>query len=111
VSKQSRVGEDVNVTVDLENSGARAGEEVVELYLKNPKSDEIRTLQGFERIALRAKEHKTVHFSLKAAQFAHVTETGAKIIDPGTFEITAGGKQTGGVSARFELTGAAKKVD
>jgi beta-glucosidase len=111
VPKQAKPGDDIKVTVEVENTGTRAGEEVVQLYLKRTGSGPIRSLEGFQRVALRAKERKTVQFTIQPRQFAHVTADGAKIVDPGMFEISVGGKQTGISSARLQMEGAAKKVD
>jgi beta-glucosidase len=56
-----------NVSVEVENSSAIAGEEVVQLYVKREgggPDDPIRSLAGFRRIPLRAHERKTVPFDL-----------------------------------------------
>jgi beta-glucosidase len=56
-----------NVSVEVENSSAIAGEEVVQLYVKREgggPDDPIRSLAGFKRIPLRAHERKTVPFDL-----------------------------------------------
>jgi beta-glucosidase len=111
VPKQAKPGDEIKVTVEVENTGTRAGEEVVQLYLKRTGAGPIRSLEGFQRVALRAKERKTVQFTIQPRQFAHVTADGAKIVDPGVFEISVGGKQTGISSARLQMEGAAKKVD
>src|SRR5207253_9212657 len=57
----------IKVKADVENSGKRAGDEVVELYVHQVSSTVKRPRQqlaGFERIALRPGEKKTVTFSL-----------------------------------------------
>jgi beta-glucosidase len=65
-----------HVTFEIENTGARAGEEVAELYVKGS----VRSLAGFQRVALRPKERKTVQFTLPSKNIT---------------EIYAGGAQTG----------------
>jgi beta-glucosidase len=104
--KQAAPGDEVKVSIEVENTGTVAGEEVVQLYLRRIGDGPIRSLEAFERVPLRAKERKTVGFTLQPRQFA-----GVKIIEPGIFEITVGGKQTGVVSARIQMQGAAKKVN
>src|SRR3984957_20158411 len=101
--KQAAPGDEVKVSIEVENTGTVAGEEVVQLYLRRIGAGPIRSLEAFERVPLRAKERKTVGFTLQPRQFA-----GVKIIEPGIFEITVGGKQTGAVSARIQMQGAAK---
>jgi beta-glucosidase len=61
----AKAGSPVKVSVEVENSGNRDGEEVVELYVKHPGV--VRELQGFERVALRAGEKRTVEFTVTRA--------------------------------------------
>jgi beta-glucosidase len=80
VPKQAKAGDEISVSVEVANSGAVAGEEVVQLYTKtNGAGDPIRSLQGFERIALRPKERKTVQFKLPP-----------RSVKPGPLEISVG---------------------
>jgi beta-glucosidase len=63
----------VTVNVDVTNTGSRAGDEVVQLYVKHLRSKVDRPreeLKGFQRIALQPNETKTVQIPLKAATLA-----------------------------------------
>ena len=102
VPKRAKPGDSINVTVEVENTGGVGGEEVVELYLKRS----VRSLEGFQRVALRPKERKTVQFTLQPRQFAN----GAKVIEPGTFEISVGGNLAGSVTTRLKMEGAPKSL-
>jgi beta-glucosidase len=85
--KQVKAGEPAKVAVEVENTGKVAGEEVVQLYLsaaKRTASSPIRSLAGFERIALKPGEKKTVEFSLTPKQ-----------LSAGSFQIAVGGRQPG----------------
>ena len=66
----SRAGKDtLKVTLDITNSGARAGADVVQLYATPPASSqpqEIRALCGFTRVQLKAGEKKTVTITVPA---------------------------------------------
>jgi len=73
---QARAGGLVKVSVDVRNSGQRAGDEVVQLYVKHPGV--VRELQAFERVPLAPGEHKTVELSLSRPS-------------PGDIEIMVGG--------------------
>jgi beta-glucosidase len=56
-----------NISVEVENTSAVSGEEVVQLYVKRDgggPDDPIRSLAGFQRVALRPRERKTVQFRL-----------------------------------------------
>ncbi|HKQ51678.1 MAG TPA: glycoside hydrolase family 3 C-terminal domain-containing protein, partial [Pyrinomonadaceae bacterium] len=64
----------VVVSVDLKNTGRRAGEEVVQLYVKHLDSKverPLKELKGFARVALRPGETKTVSLTLKQEQLAY----------------------------------------
>lgn len=64
----------INVSIDLQNSGELAGEEVVQLYVQHPKSAVPRPLQelrGFQRVASKPGERKTVEFLLPAKSLAY----------------------------------------
>jgi beta-glucosidase len=65
VPDEASAGSPVKVSVEVENSGKRDGEDVVQLYVKHPGV--VRELQGFERVPLRAGERKTVSFTVKRA--------------------------------------------
>jgi beta-glucosidase len=69
-----------NVSVEVENTSAIAGEEVVQLYVKRSAAgpdDPIRSLAGFQRVALKPRERKIMRFTLKTRS-------------PGTFDISVG---------------------
>jgi len=101
------VGADVTVT----NTGALAGDEVVQLYLKFPpvKGAPRIALRGFERIHLDPGASQKVHFELKPRDLGMVTENGDPIIAQGDYAISIGGGQpeTGapGLTGRFHIDG------
>jgi beta-glucosidase len=84
----------VVVDVSVQNTGTRAGAEVVELYVKEnkPKIDRpVHELKGFQRVELQAGETKWVHFRLDRSAFAYWDpETKAWTVDPGEYEIQVG---------------------
>jgi beta-glucosidase len=96
---RAATGEAVAVSVEVENTGSRAGEEVVQVYVKPPGPEgapgPIRSLEGFERVALRAGERKTVRFTLTPRQLSRVTAEGRRVVEPGVVQIAVGGKQPG----------------
>ena len=60
-------GGEARVSVDVKNTGARAGEETVQLYMHEkyaPVSTPVKHLHGFERVALEPGETKTVTLTL-----------------------------------------------
>jgi beta-glucosidase len=84
VPPEVKNGAGMKVSVEVENSGKRAGDEVVELYVKR----EVRSLQGFQRVSLKPGEKRLVEFSLSPQQ-----------VGSGAVEISVGGN-----SATQELT-------
>jgi beta-glucosidase len=117
-------GEEFEVSVMVENTGKRAGEEVVQLYLRDVESSvpvPIRSLQGFERIFLQPGEKRAVCFRLTPRQMTLIDEKGRLIVEPGVFEVAVGGGQPGGkfsgaekapvVVGQIEVTGPAYVVE
>jgi beta-glucosidase len=108
--KQVKIGDSVKITVDVTNTGVRDGEEVVQLYVKGRATggEPIRSLEGFQRVPLKAKQTKTVEFTLKPEQLSHVPADGRRVTDPGAMEISIGGQQplpgaTNVVTSTFQL--------
>jgi beta-glucosidase len=67
-------GDTITVSVDVTNTGARAGDEVVQLYVQHPGSKVERPLQdlrGYRRVGLAQGETRTVTFPLAAASLAY----------------------------------------
>jgi beta-glucosidase len=96
-----RAGEGLTVQVEVENTGWRSGDEVVQLYL-NAIDPAVRAprrqLAGFARVNLHPGERRVVGFALRPEQFALVDESGARIIRPGAFGLSVGGGQPRGAS-------------
>ncbi|MCJ7819594.1 MAG: glycoside hydrolase family 3 C-terminal domain-containing protein, partial [Bacteroidales bacterium] len=119
VREKAAAGDDITVSVTVANTGAVDGDEVVQLYLSDEKATTLRPLrqlEAFERINLKSGESRQVTFIVKAEQFSMINDKGSRIIEPGWFTVTVGGKQpgyagaadpkfTGIVSSRVRLTG------
>jgi beta-glucosidase len=112
VTPRVRPGQTVNVTVRVENAGARAGDEVVQLYLSDDASAypaPIRRLAGFERIHLAPGEARRVGFTLGRQEMLVHDDEGEPLLEPGTFTLAVGGGQpvlNGGapyLTAQYEL--------
>ena len=96
--EQAKIGDTVRVSVEVENTGKVAGEEVVQIYVSNTEASRpapIRALAGFQRVFLRPKERKKVTFTLQPRQFTAISVNGKRIPQPDLFEISAGGNQPG----------------
>lgn len=87
---------DLRVSVDVTNSGKRAGEEVVQVYIEAPGAGITVPkweLKGFTRIALQPGETKKVEFILTKRDLAGIDEEGNCLLKPGKFTIYVGGRQ------------------
>jgi beta-glucosidase len=94
--KTIQAGENIIVEAEVKNTGTRAGDEVVQLYVSLPDSKlkkAIRSLQGFKRIHLEAGETRSLKFELKPNQFAARNNENVAIVEQGTVQLSIGGKQ------------------
>ena len=97
-SKQVRSGESVTVTVNVTNTSKRGGDEVVELYVSDVAASvpvSIRSLAGVKRISLKPGEKQTVSFTIASDRMSVIDNNGKRIIEPGEFLVSVGGKQPG----------------
>ena len=119
-----RAGRGLNVSADVQNTGARAGEEVVQLYVTDTASAypvPVRSLAGLTRIRLNPGERRRVSFDLNPRQLSVIDDSGRRVVEPGEFNVSVGGKQpgfrghadartTGVVNGRFNVTGAVTEI-
>ena len=82
------------VRVELCNTGARSGDEVVQLYIHDVLTERVtrpvRELKGFQRITLLPGESRTVEFTLTANELAFLNEQMERVVEPGLFEVMVG---------------------
>lgn len=94
VDKMQATANDIlKISVDVTNTGDRAGEEVVQLYIHDLYSTvtrPIKELRGFRRIALAPGERKRVEFTLPAERLGALDETMEFAVEPGDYEIMVG---------------------
>jgi len=83
----------IEVSVDITNTGKWKGDEVVQLYIRDVLSS-VTTydsqLRGFERIGLQPGEKKTVKFTLKPDDLALLDKNMNWTVEPGDFELMVG---------------------
>ncbi|HEX8336747.1 MAG TPA: beta-glucosidase BglX [Pyrinomonadaceae bacterium] len=83
----------VDVSVDVENTGRRAGDEVVQLYIRDVVASRVRPvkeLKGFRRVTLQPGERRTLTFKLTPAELGFYDEAVRFVVEPGTFKLMAG---------------------
>jgi beta-glucosidase len=91
-------GSAVRLAVNVENTGARAGDEVVQVYAAHPGAPyrvPLRALVAFRRVHLGAGERRSVAFTLGAEALAVVDTAGRRVVPPGPVVLSVGGEQPG----------------
>jgi beta-glucosidase len=83
----------VDVNVDVENTGRREGDEVVQLYVRDMVASRVRPvreLKGFRRVTLQPGERRTLTFRLTPAELGFYDESMRFVVEPGAFKVMAG---------------------
>jgi len=83
----------IEVTCDVTNTGARAGDEVVQLYVRDDYSSVVtweKELRGFARVALQPGETRTVKFTLTPEHLALYDRDNRWTVEPGRFTVMVG---------------------
>jgi beta-glucosidase len=111
---ESATSEDFTVSVDVLNTGTRAGVDVVQLYARDVYGSVTRPvaqLVGYARVALEAGERTVVQFQVPSARLAFADRRGVRIVEPGDIELWVGGScEERETLATMRLTGPAHEV-
>jgi beta-glucosidase len=109
VSRDTVRGTDsVVVTVDVTNTGARAGTEVAQLYLRDDAATvtrPVRELRGFRRLTLQPGETRSLRFRLGPDDLALYDRNMRRVVEPGSFTVWVGGSSAATLAGRFIVTG------
>jgi beta-glucosidase len=102
-------GDVVTIRVDVTNTASRAGDEVVQLYVRDEEASvarPVKELRGFGRLHLEAGECRTVAFRLSTEQLAYIDADFRRVVEPGTIRILVGRSSTDlPLSAELVLVG------
>lgn len=96
----------LQVSVEVENVGKRAGDEVVQLYIRQMAASvtrPVRALKGFERIALQPGERRRVSFTLTPESLGFYNQAMQFVVEPGAFKVFVGGSSVEGLEGNFEV--------
>jgi beta-glucosidase len=99
-------GHSVNVSVDVTNTGARIGSEVVQVYLCDKVSKfarPIKELAGFEKVEIKPGETRKVAFTLGSEQLGYYAPCKGWVVEPGSFTIWVGGSSAAELTAEFSV--------
>ena len=104
----------LTVSIDITNSGARAGDEVVQLYLHDVQASvtrPVKELKGFQRITLAAGETRTVSFTLDARLLGFYDQRMDFVVEPGVIAVMVGSSSDDiRAQGEFTITGATTAI-
>ena len=95
-----------SVNVEIQNTGQTDGEEVIQLYLRNPNDlyGPVKTLRAFKRVLIRAGQTTLVRFELNKKQLEWWDEkTKNMAILPGKYELLVGGSSQNDLLIKSKL--------
>jgi beta-glucosidase len=95
-SAKIKIGEDIKVSIKCINRGKMDVKEVVQVYISDDNATTRvpkRKLVGFKKIDLPVNEEQDLTFTVTSEDMAVITDSGEKVIEPGTFTVHIGGFQ------------------
>jgi beta-glucosidase len=96
----------LTVTADVHNAGSRAGDEVVQLYIRDVAASvtrPVKELKGFQRITLQPGETKRVQFKLGPDQLGFYNRMMRFVVEPGEFRVMVGPNSENLIQATLEV--------
>ena len=96
----------ITVSAEVENVGERAGDEVVQLYIRDVVASvtrPLKELKGFERITLKPGEKRNVEFTLASEQLGFYNRDMRFVVEPGEFRVFVGTNSVEGLEATFRV--------
>lgn len=103
---------EVKVSVDVENAGTRAGDEVVQLYIRDVAASvtrPVKELKGFERVTLRPGEKRRVAFVLTAQHLGFWNREMRFVVEPGEFKVMVGANSEDLIETKFTVAASPQK--
>jgi beta-glucosidase len=98
----------LTATVELENVGQRAGDEVVQLYIRDVAASitrPVKELKGFQRVTLQPGEKKRVEFKLTSRELGFYSREMRFVVEPGEFKVMVGPNSVDLIESKFEVEG------
>jgi beta-glucosidase len=97
----------VKASVNVTNTGSRAGDEVVQLYIHDPVasiSQPVRRLRAFDRVTLAPGETKTVSFTLDRNDVGFYDNMGRFVVESGQIDVYVGDSSKATLTKSFTVT-------
>ncbi|MEH7094121.1 beta-glucosidase BglX [Neobacillus vireti] len=96
----------ITISIDVSNTGQRAGEEVVQLYISDVVASRVRPVKeliGFKKINLQPGERHTVTFELDINSLGFFNEAMEYIVEAGLFKVFIGSNSQDGLEGEFRV--------
>ena len=96
----------VKVSVDVTNTGKRAGDEVVQLYIHDVAASvtrPVKELKGFQRVSLKAGEKRTIEFTLTPEELSFYDRDLKPTVETGEIQVFVGTSSDSGLQSSFEI--------
>jgi beta-glucosidase len=96
----------IALTVTIANTGARDGVEIAQLYIRQlvgTLTRPVRELKGFQRVALKVGEKRTLHFELPKQSLGYYDNTGRFLLEPGKYHLWIAPNSAEGKPVEFML--------
>jgi beta-glucosidase len=96
----------VTVSVDVENTGKRTGDEVVQLYIRDTVATmtrPVKELKGFQRVTLVPGEKKHLQFTLTSEHLGFWNREMRFVVEPGEFKVMVGPNSQEVSETKFEV--------
>ncbi len=100
-------GGSVRASATITNTGSVAGDDVVQLYIRERDTSilqPVRKLEGFQRVTLAPGQSRSVSFTLNASSFGFYNNGGQFVVEPGPVDVWVGDSSTGGLNGMFTIT-------
>jgi len=102
-----RPGGSAKVSVDVTNTGSRAGDEVAELYVHQrvaSRTRPVKQLRGFKRVTLDSGQRMTVEFTVGPDDLSLIDVNMNKVVEPGIFDLMVGSSSVDTTTVPLEVT-------
>ncbi|HEU5158558.1 MAG TPA: beta-glucosidase BglX [Streptosporangiaceae bacterium] len=96
----------VTASVTVTNTGSRAGDEVVQLYVNDPVAtiaQPVKRLVGFQRVTLAPGASQTLRFRIDRDSVGFYGNDGKFVVEPGQINVYAGASSEGGLTSSFTI--------
>jgi beta-glucosidase len=96
----------ITASVDVQNTGSRAGDDVVQPYVQDPVASivqPVRRLRGFQRVTLKKGQSTAVSFTLDASDWGFYDNRGKFVVEPGQIDVYAGDSSAADMTKSFTI--------